>query len=254
MSLSRNSSLDTNPDPEGISLNPAGISDFVFPVPSPLTLNSPAATLVDTSTSTPTVDNSAEIWSICLTHAEKFDRALVESWKGDMDGILIFSGLFSAVVSAFLVDSYKTLQPNAATVTANLAAQTLAVLANSTNNHNYILPDEGNFPLSLNNNTPFLIINALWFLSLVFSLACALSATLVQQWSRIYLQGTEERFIPHERARMRTYLQKGVQKFHLADMVDAIPMLLHISLFLFFGGLIVFLYNVDNTLATILLI
>ena len=123
---------------------------------------------------------------------------------------------------------------------------------------------------SQNNQNTFRIINALWFLSLVFSLACALSATLIQQWSRIYLQGTEERFIPYERARMRTYLQRGVRRFRLAHMVDAIPMcvisllndiayqsfflrLLHISLFLFFGGLIVSLYITDTTLARVIL-
>jgi len=44
--------------------------------------------------STPAVDSSPHIWSICLSHADKFDRALVETWKGDMDGILIFVGLF----------------------------------------------------------------------------------------------------------------------------------------------------------------
>ena len=75
-----------------------------------------------------------------------------------------------------------------------------------------------------NSHRAYLIINALWFLSLAFSLACALAATLVQQWSRIYLQGTEERFNPHERVRMRTYLQRGVQKFHFSDLVDTIPM------------------------------
>jgi uncharacterized protein DUF6535 len=48
---------------------------------------------------------------------------------------------------------------------------------------------------------------------LAFSLICALLAILVQQWSRTYLQGTEERFNLHQRVRMRTYLQQGVQKF-----------------------------------------
>lgn len=166
-----------------------------------------------------------------------------------MDGILIFSGLFSAVVSAFLVDSYKALQPDASTATANIIAQVATLLANSTNQP---LPSLPPIP-SPNSHTAFLIINALWFLSLVFSLACALSATLIQQWSRVYLQGTEERFIPHERARMRTYLHKGVQKFYLANIVDAIPMLLHISLFLFFGGLILFLYKIEAKLARIVL-
>jgi Family of unknown function (DUF6535) len=77
---------------------------------------------------------------------------------------------------------------------------------------------------SPNSRTAYLIINALWFLSLAFALACALAATLVQQWSRTYLQGTEERFNPHQRVRMRTYLQRGVQKFHFGELVDAIPM------------------------------
>jgi len=77
---------------------------------------------------------------------------------------------------------------------------------------------------SQNSQTAFLIINALWFLSLGFSLSCALAATLIQQWSRTYLQGTKERFNPRERARMRTYLHLGVQKFYFSEMVGAIPM------------------------------
>jgi hypothetical protein len=75
-----------------------------------------------------------------------------------------------------------------------------------------------------NSHTAYLIINAFWFLSLAFSLTCALAATLVQQWSRTYLQGTTERFNLHQRVRMRTYLQQGVQKFHFSELVDAIPM------------------------------
>ena len=42
--------------------------------------------------STPAVDSSLQIWSICLSRADKFDRAVVETWKGDMDGILMFVG------------------------------------------------------------------------------------------------------------------------------------------------------------------
>lgn len=77
---------------------------------------------------------------------------------------------------------------------------------------------------SPNSYTAYLIINALWFLSLSFSLTCALAATLVQQWSRTYLQGTEEPFNPHQRVRMRTYLHQGVQTFRFSDLVEAIPM------------------------------
>lgn len=33
---------------------------------------------------------SDKIWSVYLSQAEKYDKALVETWKSDMAGILIF--------------------------------------------------------------------------------------------------------------------------------------------------------------------
>lgn len=33
---------------------------------------------------------SSKIWSSYISEADRYDRAMVESWKGDMDGILIF--------------------------------------------------------------------------------------------------------------------------------------------------------------------
>lgn len=167
-----------------------------------------------------------------------------------MDGILIFSGLFSQVVTSFLVVSYVGLQPDPSVVNANLTAQVVTILSRSTNQSEPVTPQ---LPAP-NSHTAYLIINAFWFLSLAFSLTCALAATLVQQWSRTYLQGTEERFNLHQRVRMRTYLQRGVQKFYVSELVDTFPMLLHIALFLFFCGLMVFLFNNDTTLAHIMLI
>ncbi len=97
------------------------------------------------------------------------------------------------------------------------------ILARSTNQFELEPVPPPQLP-SPNSHKAYLIINGFWFLSLAFSLACALAATLVQQWSRTYLQGTEERFNLHQRVRMRTYLQRGVQKFHFSELVEAIPM------------------------------
>jgi acyl CoA:acetate/3-ketoacid CoA transferase alpha subunit len=33
---------------------------------------------------------SAKVWSIYIAEAERYDAALVESWKADMEGLLIF--------------------------------------------------------------------------------------------------------------------------------------------------------------------
>ena len=96
-------------------------------------------------------------------------------------------------------------------------------------------------------------VNALWFMSLVISLTCALLATLLQQWARRYLKITQSRYQPHKRARIRAFFAEGVEKCLLPWTVDALPTLLHLSLFLFFAGLVVFLCNVNLTIFKLVL-
>ena len=96
-------------------------------------------------------------------------------------------------------------------------------------------------------------VNVLWFLSLVISITCALLATLLQQWARRYLKVTQPRYSPHKRARIRAFFAEGVDKFLLPWAVEALPTLLHLSLFLFFAGLAVFLWNVNLTIFKLVL-
>jgi Family of unknown function (DUF6535) len=35
-------------------------------------------------------DPSVKIWNLALAHAKEHDADMVERWKGDMDGILIY--------------------------------------------------------------------------------------------------------------------------------------------------------------------
>jgi uncharacterized protein DUF6535 len=96
-------------------------------------------------------------------------------------------------------------------------------------------------------------VNILWFLSLTLSVTCALTATLVQQWARNYLLTTQIPSSPQRQARVRTYLFHGVLRFRLGTVVTAVPFLLHASVFLFFAGLIDFLFQINHVLAWILL-
>ena len=93
-------------------------------------------------------------------------------------------------------------------------------------------------------------VNGLWFVSLVVSMTCAVLATLLQQWARRYLRVAYPRYSPHRRARIRAFYRKGVERLHLPWVVEGLPALLHISLFLFFAGLSVFLFNVNRTIFT----
>jgi hypothetical protein len=96
-------------------------------------------------------------------------------------------------------------------------------------------------------------VNALWFLSLTISLTCALLATFLQQWARRFLKVTHSRYSPHKRARIRAFFAEGVEKCLLPWAVETLPTLLHISLFLFFAGLVVFLWNVNLTIFKLVL-
>ena len=84
-------------------------------------------------------------------------------------------------------------------------------------------------------------------MSLAISLTCALLATLLQQWVRRYIKITQLRSSPHTRGRIRAFFSEGIDNLHLPKVVEALPILLHLSLFLFFAGLLVFLFNIDHS-------
>ena len=96
-------------------------------------------------------------------------------------------------------------------------------------------------------------VNSLWFLSLAISITCALLATLLQQWARRYLKVTQTRSSLHKRARIRSFFAEGVKKSLLPLAVEALPTLIHVSLVLFFAGLVVFLWNVNLTIFKVVL-
>ena len=90
-------------------------------------------------------------------------------------------------------------------------------------------------------------MNSLWFLSFIISLFCALLATLLQQWARRYLENTQPaRCSPEKRARLRSFFAGGVDKMKVSWAVGSLSVLVHLSLFLFFSGLIIFLHNVNH--------
>ncbi|KAH9010777.1 hypothetical protein EDB85DRAFT_1189429 [Lactarius pseudohatsudake] len=193
-------------------------------------------------------DSSGRLWMLYLTEAEKEDKEITENWKGDTEGILVFTGLFSATVATFIIESYKQLSLDSGVTTNALLTQISQQLADTSNG----TPFAG---VGAQNSLPFkptasaVRVNVMWFLSLVLSLTCALSATLMQQWARRYQELARRRGAPHKRARMRAYIFDGIKGFRMTRAIEAMPMLLHLSVFLFFAGLIEFLIPINTTVA-----
>ncbi|KAH9971826.1 hypothetical protein BGW80DRAFT_1460278 [Lactifluus volemus] len=57
-------------------------------------------------------DGSGPIFKMYVKIAEEEDKTMAERWKKDADGILIFTGLFSAAVAALAAVSIQDLRPN----------------------------------------------------------------------------------------------------------------------------------------------
>jgi hypothetical protein len=187
---------------------------------------------------------------------------ITELWRGEADSILIFvsvkislqptfsrpakaivkTGLFSSIITAFVILSYHGLFPSPSETTDFLLAQILRQLTNGTNSVPVVSPPQ--FVPSASS----IRVTVTWFLSLVFSLSSAIYATLFQQWSRRYLELTRHRVAPHKRARTRAFMFNGIASFKMSLAVKAMPMLLHISIFLFFAGLIDYLWHINSTI------
>lgn len=94
-------------------------------------------------------------------------------------------------------------------------------------------------------------VNILWFLSLCIALSCGLGATLVQQWVRRYRKLTQHSDSPIERVRIRTFLFAGIKRFQVRLVVENVSLLLHAAIFLFFAGLVEFLFVINDEVAQV---
>jgi hypothetical protein len=78
------------------------------------------------------------------------------------------------------------------------------------------------------------------------SLTSALLAVFVQQWIASYRRATQEQpgRSPQERVKIRLFFAEGLEQWKIAYVVRAVPVLVHLSLFLFFSGLLIWLWNI----------
>jgi hypothetical protein len=205
-------------------------------------------------------DSAGDIFSMYLEFAREEDKKMAEGWKADADGILIFvgfrppalcftqltvrskTGLFSAAVAALISISIQDIRPNPQDTT-NFYLQNIYQVQVLDPNRTDTSPfPSGPPPFSPPKYAVW--VNLLWFMSLIISLTCALLATLLQQWARKYIGDTQPRVSPHKRAQVHAYFAEGVETLHLPRAVHILPTLLHLSLFLFLAGVVLFLCHV----------
>ena len=86
-------------------------------------------------------------------------------------------------------------------------------------------------------------------MALAFSLLAALLAIFVQQWVRDYMHIFQRYGDPLKSARLRQYLYEGCERWYMPRLAEAVPGFLHLSLFLFFAGLVNSLLKINTKVA-----
>jgi Family of unknown function (DUF6535) len=92
-------------------------------------------------------------------------------------------------------------------------------------------------------------VNSLWLLSLSISLVCGVLVTSQQHWIHSYMIVTQAPQIPpRRRARIRAFRFRGIMDSRFFMVFDITGTLIHIALFLFFIGLLIYLFNINPIL------
>ncbi|VDB86825.1 unnamed protein product [Peniophora sp. CBMAI 1063] len=199
----------------------------------------------------PTKGKSPEnkFWGTYMRAMQDEDEQRPRDWDGNTGSILTFSGLFAATVAAFVIESYHSLSPDSGDQTVLLLAHLLNATTNSTSDAVVNVVSAEPFQLSAS----AVLVNILWFCSLLIVLACALLATLVQQWSRDYTRDIKRRDVLDEslvsRAYNHVYIRMGVDRYGMDEVVNLLVSLVHLSVILFAIGLMLFLFPINSAVA-----
>ncbi|CAE6412292.1 unnamed protein product [Rhizoctonia solani] len=192
----------------------------------------------------------AQVWKTYVREADQVDEELVDGWNKSMDVMLIvFAALFSAISTAFVIESYRNLKQDPTDISSRTLftiSQTLMFIANGS--------EPSNVPLTFETEvSPFhpsakaICVNVLWFSSLSLSVAVSLISMLAKEWCLEYMTG---RTGPAgAQARRRQQRWDGLVKWRMRELIMMLPSLIHLSLLLFAIGLCIFLWDVHYGVA-----
>ncbi|EJF59012.1 hypothetical protein DICSQDRAFT_44631, partial [Dichomitus squalens LYAD-421 SS1] len=117
-----------------------------------------------------------DIWPLYLQHALAQDKETIQAWDSDLDSILIFAALFSAVLTTLVVETYKNLQPEPQ------VEMLRAILAQLQRNDAASSADITTPVPPFRLTASAVRVNIYWFSSLIISLSTTLLMILAKQW------------------------------------------------------------------------
>lgn len=168
------------------------------------------------------------IWQLYMRSMRHYDSDLIKDANNTVDVLLVFAGLFSAVLSALIQITYPKLQPDQGDILLAILQETRQ--PGSTTHQKFEVPLYATR------------VNFLLFTGLFISIFVALLGILVKQWARSYQRNLESVSSTQLRARVRHYRYVGAKYWGLSGFVALLSISMHIALFISAIGILHFLY------------
>ncbi|KAF8183388.1 hypothetical protein BJ912DRAFT_928150 [Pholiota molesta] len=194
------------------------------------------------------VPKNGDHWETCIEKVRSYDGEMCDGWREEVDNLLIFAGLFSAAVTAFVIESYQHLSEDPADANTWLLQQILIELHNANTQNTAALNVPLPSPPVFSPSATDVRVNVFWFMSLALSLATVVVGILCTQWIREYER--DPPLDPKEALPLRQIRHEGLITWKVPEILSILPVLLHSSLVLFFAGLLDLLWSVNHTVAT----
>ncbi|KAG8963562.1 hypothetical protein FRC00_005799 [Tulasnella sp. 408] len=183
--------------------------------------------------------------------AGEIDDDLTASLKEQLDGMLIFAGLFAGVNTAFLALTIPLLSADPSDDTNALLAQNNAILLQLAMGRNDSLPTDN--PLPSGEFSPahdIFLVNALFGLSLAFAIISSFLAVLGRQWLVYYRKRSGGGPDRQRWEQLKRFL--GAKRWHLEIILDdVLPFLLQLGLIVFCISLIIYLHYLSPSISII---
>ncbi|KAG8993365.1 hypothetical protein FRB90_000717 [Tulasnella sp. 427] len=175
------------------------------------------------------------------TLADEIDEDIVKSLKSQLDGILIFAGLFAGVNSAFLALTLPEMRADPADDTNALLLQ-LVTQSNGSGG----IQSFNDLPSASFSPSPAIFpINVLFSLSLTLALLASFLAVLGQQWLVYYRKRSGGGAEAQRWEQLRRYL--GAKRWRLEAVLDDIlPSLLQLGLLIFCISFVLYLKTLSG--------
>ncbi|KIO25510.1 hypothetical protein M407DRAFT_44624, partial [Tulasnella calospora MUT 4182] len=188
----------------------------------------------------------AEFWKRYDRLADHHDQKMTDNLNGNLDVLLIFAALFSAINTTFISLTMPSLSPDPSDKTNAL----LELL---------VLRADNNSLTSADLTPPFsppgvsIGANGILYASLCCSLLAAMGAMLGKEWLQSFDRSGQTGPLD-EQGRLRQRKLNGVQEWRMEAILLLLPNLLLFSVTLFFCGLALYLFPINRAIAAIVII